>query len=178
VPESIGETHPAQPIEAPEAAPATILLVGDGILVATAGNYIVLINGGDLGERGVKAVRQAFETKTPQAKVGYFVVLEPEIKPMLPSEVRSQLAEILASFEQHIGGVAVTYEGTGFKATGIRSIATAIQLASRTSIPHKTFSALAEAIGWLTGAMPSGTVPNASELERILEGLRARARRP
>jgi hypothetical protein len=59
----------------------------------------------------------------------------------------------------------VVCEGTGFRATAVRSIVTAIHMASRSTHPSRVFSTPEPAIEWLAGTRSDGALGAALLLE-------------
>jgi len=60
------------------------------------------------------------------------------------------LATMLKSNDRRIVGSAVVFEGTGFRASVVRSIVLAICTLARPKFPHSAFGSVAAAIEWLT----------------------------
>jgi hypothetical protein len=64
-------------------------------------------------------------------------------------EHRAAVAELVRKYTQSIRGAAVVSEGTGFRATAVRSLVTAVHLAGRASHPTQVFSSVPAALAWL-----------------------------
>jgi hypothetical protein len=60
---------------------------------------------------------------------------------------------VLTDFGNNIGAAAIAYEADGFKATIVRSVITAINLASSTRFPNRVFAGADQAIDWLAEAL-------------------------
>lgn len=148
------------------------------IVIATVGSYVVLINGGELALAEVGALRKAFERGTSKGRiVGRLTVLEPTAALRPHADIRAHVTEVIATFQHAVAGTAILYEGTGFNATGVRSVATAIHLASRSTSRQRIFAQLSEACAWLKQSLSPGAAPDASRLTEIVEQLRVRARK-
>lgn len=63
---------------------------------------------------------------------------------------RSALANMLKENEARLVASAVVYEGSGFRASMIRSIVIGISMLSRHECPHTVFASVSEGVAWLT----------------------------
>jgi tRNA U38,U39,U40 pseudouridine synthase TruA len=61
----------------------------------------------------------------------------------------------LKSYDKHLAGAAITFEGRGFKMTMVRSVITAINMASRTQFPNSVFADVDSAATWLAMCAPT-----------------------
>ncbi len=73
---------------------------------------------------------------------------------MAPSDallrrIQATVSELIRKYTQSIRGAAVVSEGTGFRATAVRSLVTAIHIAGRASHPTKVFATVPDALAWL-----------------------------
>jgi hypothetical protein len=66
----------------------------------------------------------------------------------------------------------VVYEGKGFRASMIRSIATSVTSRSHPGFPHRVFGSLADAVRWMCDGRTAQTV---REIEEVVQRLRAPA---
>ena len=94
------------------------------------------------------------------------------------STVRAALAAMLKDNEQGIVASAVVFEGSGFRASMIRSVVIGISLLSRPKCPHTVFASTAEGTEWLSGYMKSNGSPHyAPDRVRLaIDDLRQRIR--
>jgi len=71
-----------------------------------------------------------------------------------PADVRARLSEALRHFGE-LGGIAstLTFEGRGFRASAVRSVAAGLAVVARQPFPHRVFATISEAAGWLASAM-------------------------
>lgn len=80
--------------------------------------------------------------QTRQGPIG-LVTIVPENSPTPDGAVRKRIADVLSA-STNVKGSAVCFEGTGLRATIVRTIVTGITLMARLSFPHQVFaSALA-----------------------------------
>jgi hypothetical protein len=122
--------------------------------------------------KGVGLLRKGLErlARTSGTGVGLVVIIEPDADSPV-SEERKQFAAINRD-TPGLKGVAVVFEGRGFKASAVRSVAAGIAFLSRSPIPHKVFSVLPEAAAWIgplvhnAGSLPAGGLLRAIDLIR------------
>ena len=94
------------------------------------------------------------------------------------SDTRAALAAMLKANETRIIASAVVFEGSGFRASVIRSVVVGISLLSRPKCPHTVFASTADGLAWLSGHMKSSNAPHYSP-ERVrlaIDDLRQRTR--
>jgi hypothetical protein len=115
-----------------------------------------------------KAFLEAIRDK-PATKIGFLTVLEAQCVTAASSDVRTEFAEMLQAYERYIGAAAVTFEGQGFRMTMVRSVITAINLASRTRFPNSVFGDVNAAASWMSQRMAS--VGNDLDAQRIIAAI-------
>jgi hypothetical protein len=90
-------------------------------------------------------------------------------------EHRVAVAELVRQYTRCIRGAAVVSEGSGFRATAVRSLVTAVHIAGRASHPTKVFSTVPDALAWL--ATQRADVPlDVLRAEQVVTLLRRRLR--
>ncbi len=142
-------------------------------LVAMVGDCLVVVMVKELTPLCVNAVGRGFASLTRRyAKVNYFSVIEQGTLVMHP-EARREMAKVVSKHTQNIKGAAFVCHGTGFRATAVRSVITAIHMASFASHPLRVFSALDPALAWLGSKQAVGELDLAA-LSAELGRLRAR----
>jgi hypothetical protein len=85
---------------------------------------------------------------------------------------RSALAKSMRS--SAISRIALVNEGTGFRASIVRSIISGIALLTRSPVPQKVFSSIEDAQAWLTSCAESAPY-HPGELREVYNGLIPRA---
>jgi eukaryotic-like serine/threonine-protein kinase len=92
------------------------------------------------------------------------------------SATRARLGEMLKTHEQRIIASAVVFEGTGFRASMIRSIVVGISMLSRPKCPHTVFASTSDGIEWLSGHLKSsgGAQHSPAGMQRAIDRLRLR----
>jgi hypothetical protein len=140
-------------------------------VVAVAGRYVIQI----VGDRGtlmmVSQIRRALDDLSVRyEKFGYLAVIEAEAQLLLAPDVRNGLNALVKRFSPRFTGAAIVFEKAGFHATAVRSVVTAINLASRATHPNHVFSDLREGVSWLTHITPGE--PAAGGLLNITQQLR------
>lgn len=142
-----------------------------GYVIAGVGNYLIQVTRTRLNVMGVSLMRRAMtEISERHEKFGYLAIVEPEAELTLPADVRSGIDSITKRFSSRMTGAAVVFEKQGFQATAVRSLVTAICVASRASHPVQVHSDLQEALSWLSGL--TGGEPTAVRLLQISKQLR------
>jgi hypothetical protein len=107
-----------------------------------------------------KRIFQLVRTRRPKEKFSYLAVVESRAGTNMPAEVREALSALLREYQSAIAGSAIVFEGTGFRASIVRSVVAAINLASRLEFASTVESDLGTAARWLVdrakGALTSG----------------------
>ena len=101
---------------------------------------------------------------------GYLCVLEPGTKLTMAPDLRESVDAYVRRYSTRFTGAAIVFEATGFQATVVRSVVTAVNLASRASHPTKVFDDLRAGCSWL-GRLTPGE-PTASRLYELSTQLR------
>lgn len=125
----------------------------DDHIVFVMRSYVVLIWKQQITMKGVLALARGLSQlkhERPDVKYGFLTVIRQDCKLITSSEVREALASLLKTHESVIGGAAIAYEGGGFVSAIVRSVITAINLASRSSFANAVFPSSEEATLWLT----------------------------
>jgi hypothetical protein len=144
-----------------------------GNSVVLVGSCVILVCTTQADLPMVNALGQGFERLLRDyPKVGVCSVIEVRSVLAPAGEVRGGFARVMARFTHEICGSAIVYEGTGFKATAVRSVVTAINLASAASHPNKVFGDVSAAFGWLMPLLPRETGMSSSDLVHCVRALR------
>lgn len=101
-------------------------------------------------------------------KFGYLAIVEEVAGRNMDAEVRKALSMTHKEFEANIAGAAIVFEGTGFRASIVRSVVSAIDFASRMAFPSKVESNVLSGATWLrqrVGSVPAQTL--ASVVNRV-----------
>lgn len=80
--------------------------------------------------------------------VAFLTVVEANADLPDPS-ARDELAAMFRKLAESVACSALVFEGQGFKAAAVRGITTGVNLVARQPFPHKVFSNVDEAGGWL-----------------------------
>ncbi len=97
-------------------------------------------------------------------RFGWLGIVEPQTNLTLPDDVRAAWVELVARYSNCFTGAVLVYEEVGFSATVIRSVLTAVNMASRASHPNRVFSSLYEGVRWLSGCSEQAQPPTFTEL--------------
>jgi hypothetical protein len=120
---------------------------------------------------GVRAIEEVFsrlQKVLAPASFGFLTVALPDVDVRVESRVRTELARLLKAYGPSIGGAAIAYEGSGFKATIARSVVTAISLASQNEFPYRVFASVDPAMQWLATKLGRVTDEVSSGVQAVL----------
>jgi hypothetical protein len=121
-----------------------------GYLVAAADRYVFMVVKVTINNTTLSLLRRAFVAQSERhAEFGFIIVLEPGCQLILPSDIRIGLTTMVKRHAWRCSGAAIVYEKTGFHATALRSVVTAINFASRATHPTRVSAELAEGVAWL-----------------------------
>ena len=149
------ETGVRQPAPALAAlSPQESRLVGSNpdFAVATIGSYVLLMWRKRIALQGVVWAKKAFADQRrtrPDDKISFLTVLHAECDLSTSAEVRKELADLLSTYKDCLASAAIAFEGEGFRMTMVRSIITAVNMATRMRFPNAVFGNTAEAVSWL-----------------------------
>jgi len=109
-----------------------------------------------------------------QRGLGHLAVIEPRT-PLPPSEARERIASIFNEYPDSTSAVSVVFEGTGFFAAAVGSVATGIMFLSGRRTPFKVATNIGEAALFLTRHVrgPEGNL-SARDYADAVEVLRRR----
>lgn len=140
-------------------------------LVAVTGRYVVQIIRDRATTTTVALMRRALDDLASRYdRFGYVGVIEADAQLLLPADIRNGFNAVVKRFSPRFTGAAIIFEKTGFHATAVRSVVTAINLASRSTHPNQVFADLREAVSWLSQLTPGE--PTAAGLLAIVQQLR------
>jgi hypothetical protein len=150
-----------------------LLHLGATDLVACVGPCLIIISY-TITLPGVEAIGRGFAKLTQRDKKACSLsIVERKSGPGTAPEARDAIAEIAKKYDKNMTGSAVVCDGTGFRATAVRSVVTAILMASRSSSPTKVFAAPEPALDWLQTTRPARDLDLAM-LAQATTALRAR----
>ncbi|HZS41646.1 MAG TPA: hypothetical protein VFF06_32675 [Polyangia bacterium] len=157
--------------------PQNLVEAGDHV-VFTMESFVVLFWKAMPTLEGVERCNQAFHAMRlarPKSKIGFLTVIEPESGRTNPgADFRKALSNVLKEHERAIGASVIVFEGSGFRATIVRSIVTGVSLAQRLAFPHSVVSELEPGTRWLIDRLGDHTRLQTAELVSALTRLRAR----
>lgn len=142
-------------------------------VVATVARCLVHISIERTTSTTVSLMRRALADLADQhTTFGFLCVLEPTTQLVMAPDIRESVHAFARRYSERFSGAAIVYEVPGFQATVVRSIVTAVNLASRASHPTKVFDDLREGITWLTRLLPGE--PTSGRLLQVTTELRQR----
>jgi hypothetical protein len=151
------------------------LHAGDADLIACSGPCLIVV-AAKISLPGATAIgRGMARLKQRYWKMCCIAITERKSAPGMDPECRAALVELTRTYTNSISGSAVVCEGSGFRATAVRSIVTAIQMASLASHPAKVFASIEQALEWLASTQPEAAFDVFGMMESI-DALRASLR--
>jgi hypothetical protein len=121
-------------------------------------------------------VKSAFDAVSDEQhkKIVFLTTVEKPCDINTPAEVRKEIASLLTTYESKIGCAAIVFEDTGFKMTIIRSVVTAIYLASRSRFPNAVFGTVDQGARWTTAnqGLPRKDLADPAALVEAVDRLR------
>jgi hypothetical protein len=141
-------------------------------VVAVVGRYLVQIVRRESTSTTVSLVRRGLsDLASRYDKFAFVALLEPDAQLLLPPDIRNGYSALIKRYSPQFTGAAIVLEKKGFHATAVRSVVTAINVASRASHPNQVFSDLREGVSWLSTLTPPD--PTAAGLLSVIQLLRA-----
>ncbi|MGD8861447.1 MAG: hypothetical protein PVI30_15670 [Myxococcales bacterium] len=139
--------------------------------VAVHGPVVVLLWRGKVVPEGARWMRRGFlKAREQPGRLALLTIVEDGCEIRTPPEVRDEVSEMLRLYGSRLAGAAIVFEGRGFKATMVRSIITAIYIASRAKVPNSVFGDVGTALQWL--CRHDETLPDPAELQRVVDEMR------
>jgi hypothetical protein len=127
------------------------------------------------GVEHCQMVFEKMEGRSPE-KFGYLAIVEPKAGSNMPGDVRTKLSAMLKQHQRHIAASLIVFEGTGFGASIVRSVVSAINLATRIEFPAKVESSLYPGTMWLTQYLRNTSSVSAGALTSVVNDFRRRWR--
>jgi hypothetical protein len=144
--------------------------------VRSSGNLIGLVWFGAASLSGVAELEQTFEkvaNQNPHRKIGFATrITQDAVTGGASPEVRHRVGDLLKRFGQRVGATVIIYEGTGVRATVVRTAIATINLLSRSQFPSEVHSDLLRGCMWLIRQLGQ-EAPTDGE-KRLMEILPAR----
>ena len=141
-----------------------------GYVIAVAGPYLIQIVLQQTPTSVSVLGRALVDLCTRNDKIGFAGVFEPDAKLAFAADVKESLNALIRRYSPRFSGAALVYEKQGFHATAIRSVVTAINVASRAQHPNRVFSDLREGMSWVCKL--TAAEPTAAGLVHIVQTLR------
>jgi hypothetical protein len=157
---------------ATEPSPELTIYSGEpGYVVAVSGRCLIHVNQERMTSTTISLIRRALADLADRYDTfGYLSVLEAKCSLTMAPDLRESVDAYVRRYSTRFTGAAIVFEAPGFQATVVRSVVTAINLASRASHPTKVFDDLRTGCSWL-GRLTPGE-PTASRLYELTSQLR------
>lgn len=142
-----------------------------GFVVALAGRYVIQIIHDQATTTTVSLMSRVLaDLSARYEKFGYVALIEPHAQLLIPPDIKNGFNALVKRYSPRFTGAAIVFERTGFQATAVRSVVTAINFASRASHENHVFSNLRDGVTWLAKLTPPE--PTAAGLLNIIQQLR------
>jgi hypothetical protein len=142
-----------------------------GYVVATVGRCLIQITVERTTATAVGLIRRALaDLSDRHTTFGFLCLLEPTAQLTMSPDVRESVNAFARRYSERFTGAAIVYEVPGFQATVVRSMVTAVNLASRATHPTKVFDDLRAGTSWLARLTPGE--PTAARLFQLTTQLR------
>ena len=152
-------------------AELTVYSQEPGYVVAVVGRCLIQVCTERTTSTTISLIRRALADLSERYdSFGYLCLLEPSAELTLPADLRESVNAYVRRYSTRFTGAAVVFEAPGFQATVVRSVVTAVNLASRASHPTKVFDDLRAGTNWLCRLTPGE--PAASRLLTVTNQLR------
>jgi hypothetical protein len=139
-------------VEAGERAPVRVIGYNADVAVGIVDAFVLLVWRRRVVPEGARWARDAFATLAGEDKEGKIVFLTavlPGCDITTPTDVRGDIAALLKMHERQLACAAMVFEDKGFGMTIVRSVMTAIQMASRGQFPNAVFGSVESAFTWM-----------------------------
>lgn len=116
--------------------------------VLVLGNCVIVLIHSTLSLGAVAAIERAFEEiRRRNEWIAYFsqITRGEKSDPL----AQDRMAQVVARYTKQIAAAAIVYRGSGFRATAVRSLITAVHWTSRASHPMKVFEDVGSGLLWL-----------------------------
>ncbi len=152
-------------------AELTVYSQEPGYVVAVTGRCLIQIISDRMTSTTISLTRRALaDLADRHDSFGFLAVLESSAKLTMEPDLRESVDAYVRRYSTRFTGAAIVFEATGFQATVVRSVVTAINLASRASHPTKVFDDVRTGCSWL-GRLTPGE-PTAARLYELATQLR------
>ncbi|MFW6087612.1 MAG: hypothetical protein ACODAG_10445, partial [Myxococcota bacterium] len=111
---------------------AEVLGTGHGLVVGAHRNVFVLVYTGPVDEQSVRFLEAQYARfrRAGPSPYGQYVVVEEQV-PLPSGAVRQEVANFMKGLAGDVVASALVQEGTGFRASAVRSVAVGISLLAR-----------------------------------------------
>ncbi|HEX5659999.1 MAG TPA: hypothetical protein VFX59_22540 [Polyangiales bacterium] len=153
----------------------------DDFAVATFDRYLLLVWRRRITAPGASAAQRALTrlyAQRPLATLGFITLVEDACSLSVAADVRDTIARMLKDHNYALGAAAVAYERAGFVSAIVRSVITAINVASRAVFPSQVNDRLEDAIAFTTSALSDGSPERQRALLAALNQMRSREASP
>jgi hypothetical protein len=158
-------------------SPVKVIGYSADVAVGTVDDFILLLWRRRVVPQGVGWAREAFAKlageRKHDRKLVFLTTVVPGCDISTPAEVRKDIAALLKTYESRIACAAIVFENNGFGMTIVRSVITAIQMASRSRFPNAVFGSVESALGWMATQDDAQVGVESSRIVEAIGRLRA-----
>lgn len=139
--------------------------------VGTWNDYFIVIWRNETKMEAVEGMTKLFDEFAGQHPDGVgFVTIVERNAPLPPGSVRDALARFLGQATT-IKGSGVVFEGSGFRASAVRSVVTGLTMLAKQPFPHKVFATVEQVTTWLVEEI-NRAMGSSTGADELLDGIR------
>jgi hypothetical protein len=176
----MGDSSTASQAE-PRSGTLQIVESTDTYIVAIYDVYALVEWRTRLSLSGILTLRRAFEqlaAAAPARQFGYVCLIDPEANIRPPAQQGPEVARHLKAMEHLIHSAVAIYTATGFRATLVRSLITAVNIAGKLSFHSQVHASVDSGVRWIAGQLQPNAPDANVALEHALQELCAFGRPP
>jgi hypothetical protein len=130
------------------------------VAVGVLDEFVLLLWRRRIVPEGVRWTKEAFAKLAlkEDRKFVFLTAVVPGCDINTPTEVRKDVAALLKTYEWQLACAAIVFENNGFGMTIVRSVMTAIHMASRSRFPNAVFGSVESALAWMAAHTESNDV--------------------
>jgi hypothetical protein len=143
-------------------------------VLSTWGSIVIVVYRVETTSEALRLLRPIVESLARQHPSGIHYLTIVEAGAREPSaEVRGAISSFFARSANAVKLSAVVFEGTGFRAAFVRSVASSIARFSRYPFPHRVFATVDAAVAWLRVLSPELDASTPSEFAEAVANVRS-----
>jgi hypothetical protein len=153
----------------------------DDFAVATVDRYLLLVWRKRVTASGAVAAERVLKrlyAQRPLATLGFVTLVEEGCSLSVDAEPRETVARMLREHNYALGAAVVAYERPGFVSAIVRSVITAINVASRAVFPSQVTDNIDDAVAFVTATLHDASLHRQRALVAALNQMRGHDLQP